>query len=657
MAPRRSTARASSATPVRGATPAKRSTRASSVLEPDDAIPRRATRGASQQPNLANGDVNNPRLPEVQIQQSYAYGSSKTPVLPTQLIARSRMNLREMAETIDAGVGQSEQHLQNHIEEKRKNLQKDAREDRARRRTSREPSQDGSVASDDAEQNRSRRVAAWASSVDNPQLDEIPEEDREAEREEEEEQEEEEEMEEEEEEEEDNLPRHSPDDASNKDTDPSSFPSGVFDHSYNYERGLRKPNVTIRQPQEPFSRKASNVIKEQAQRARRASSQYSSSIAAWSRRLVHSVGKSINDLPNSPLISIMTTLLFSLLFVGGASLLFCFAYSNYMCDPLSTSPVSQTLQRYCGTCARSPSTPLNFTLGAGDDLSKLTTAINNINTQLRVLETRFNDKVDSQHAADKDIDSLKRQQTELSSHVANLKIRGGHSSAQLGDVGSPIIPKVNYFAPNNGAIVEPRLTSPTMQKPLAFAQRVLLRIFFSTRYVTKPPTTALSAWQDVGDCWCASTVPNNEQVQDDTMRLGVKVTEMIYPTELVVENYPGRGSLLPGSIPRMIELWADFEHLDSREWESLNIRHFQGERGSPIGSTYARIARMEYDASSEASHVQTFSLDVNQGALAYAAQNFVVRATENYGAEYTCLYRVRLHGRPVFEHSQEKLAT
>ncbi|KAJ9613360.1 hypothetical protein H2200_003302 [Cladophialophora chaetospira] len=643
MAPRRSTARAASATPVRGATPAKRSTRAGSVLDQEDAIPRRTTRGASQQPGLVNGDVNNPRLPEVQIQQSYAYGSSKTPVLPTQLIARKQMNIREMAATIDAGVDQAEQNLQNHLAETRANLQRDSREERARRRASREPSQEGSVASDEAEQTKSRRVAAWASSVN---LNGIPEDEQEAKEDEEQEVEEDEELEDD-----DDAPQNIPDDASNKDTDPSSFPSGVFDHSYNYERGLRKPNVTIRQPQEPFFQKASTAIKEQVERSRQVSSHAASSISAWSQRLLHSIAKSINDLPNSPLISILTTLLFALLCIGGASLLFCFTYSNYVCDPLSTSPVSQTLQRYCGTCTRSASSgPLNFTLGAGDDLSKFTSAINNINNQLRVMETRINDKVDSQHAAvDQDLDALKRQHAELSNHVTNFKLGGGQPSTSFGGVASPIIPKVNYFAPNNGAIVDPRLTSPTMQKPLAFAQRVLLRMLLSTRYVTKEPITALSAWQDVGDCWCASPAPA-EQYHTDTMRLGVKVTEMIYPTEIVIENYPGQGSLLPGSIPKVIELWADFEHLDSREWEALNIRQMQGEAGSPIGSTYAMIGKMEYDASSEASHVQTFPLDVNQGALAHAAQSFVVRATENYGAEYTCLYRVRLHGVSVFEH-------
>ena len=646
MAPRRSTARASSATPVRGATPAKPSTRAGSVVEPEDAIPRRVTRGASQQPSLADGNVNNPKLPEVQLQQSYAYGSSKTPVLPTQLIARSRMNLREMADTIDAGVNQAEQHLQNHIEETHAHLQKDTRADRARRRASREPSQEGSVSGDDAPQSRSQRVAAWATSVDSPQLNGIPEKDQD---------EAEVEDQAEEEDQDDSVARSTPDaDAQDKETDPSSFPSGVFDHSYNYERGLRKPNVTFRERQEPILRKAWIATKARARETREASSEFVSSMSKWSSRLLQSIGRAINDLPNSPLISILTTLLFALLFIGGASFLFCYTYSNFVCDPLSTSPVSQSLQKYCGSCTRSPSTfPSNFTLGSGDDLSKLTVAINNINSQLRVLETRMNDKVESQYAVmDQNIDVLKCQHSELSNHVASLKL-GGQSNSLSGNVASPVIPKVNYFAPNNGAVVEPRFTSPTMQKPLAFAQRVVLRVLLSTRYVTKPPLTALSPWQDVGDCWCASSGPSYIQYQGDTMRLGVKVTEMIYPTELVMENYPSAGSLLPGSTPRHVELWADFEHLDSREWESLNIRQMQGERGSPVGPTYALLGRMEYDASRDASHVQAFPLDVNQGSLAFAAQNFVVGITGNYGAEYTCLYRVRLHGVPVFEHDWE----
>jgi hypothetical protein len=607
---------------------------------------------------LTAGDVNNPRLPEIQIQQSYAYGSSKTPILPTQLKARGRMTLREMAATIDAGVDQAEEQIKQHLEESRANLQKEARSDRARRRASRDNSREGSVGSEDREQSKSRQVAAWASSledVDNAPLDNIQEEPQELNDDTPQYADEEEQEAQEQEDDNDSDVDHDPGDASNKETDPSSFPSGIFDHSYSYERGLRKPNVTVRKGQEPVFGMVSNMIKQQAQHTMQLSSAIVSSVLEWIRRLLESIGASIKDIPSSPLIGVTTTILFTLLVISTASLLFCSIFTNLLCDADSVSPVSQTLQRYCGGCARSTSPisiPFNLSGSPGADAAQFDAFLNKINKQIRSLEARIQEHVDSQYASvDKNIDVLKKQHAELSTHIANLKVSGQPSTVG-GDVASPVIPKINYFAPNNGARINPRLTSPTSQKPLGFYQRVLLRVFLSARYVTKGPTTALEPWQDVGDCWCASTTPGEPQDQMDTMRLGVVAPEMIYPTEVVIENYPSGGSIIPGSAPYTIELWADFDHLDSREWEGLNVRAMQGEQGSPIGSTYALVGKMQYDATAEASHVQSFALDVNQRSrLAYAAKNYVVRVPENHGAHYTCLYRVRLHGVPVFEHS------
>ncbi|KAJ9501362.1 hypothetical protein H2202_003156 [Exophiala xenobiotica] len=612
MAPRRSAARASSATPIRAGSPTKRSTRASSVLSPEDVAPRRGARGLSQQPNLAESSVNNPRLPEVQIQQSYAYGSSKTPMLPTQLVPRSKMNLREMAETIDSGVEQAQQHLRNHVDEARANLQQDPRAERARRRASRENSREPSAGSDDVERNKTQRVAAWASSLESSQLDEIPEE---------------------------NDAAPSTPEASHKDTDPSSFPSGMFEHSYNYERGLRRPNITVRKREEPVLRKAWTTTKQYAQQSREASTEIFDSVSQWFQRLWQASGKAIRDVPDSSLVKVVTSLLSVLLVMSAASLLFCYTYSHFICDPYTTSPVGLTLQKYCGSCVRAPDTTLNFTSGSDADMSKLSATLNNMNNQMRAIELRLNDKLDSTYThVGKDLEMLRKQHSELSNHIAGLEF--GHSTSS-GDVASPVIAKINFFAPNNGALVEPRLTSPTREKPLAFGRRVLLRIIASTHYQTKQPETALSPWQDVGDCWCSSSVPSEQ----DTMRLGVRVAEPIFPTELVVENYPTAGSLFPGATPKHIELWADFTHLDSHEWQSLNIRQMQG--NSAIGPTWGLIGQMEYDASEEAPHVQAFRLDVNQHQGLYAAQSFVVRVVSNYGSDYTCLYRVRLHGVPV----------
>lgn len=586
------------------------------MIAPEDGIHRRVTRGASQQPSLAEGAVNNPRLPEVQIQQSYAYGSSQAPVLPAQLVARNKMNLREMAATIDAGVEQAQQHLQEHIEETHANLQKESRAERAARRAS---SREGSVASDDVEKSKTQRVAAWASSLESSQLDEIPEEEGKS------------------------STRSTPDDATHKDTDPSSFPSGIFDHSYNYERGLRRPNVTIRRRGADTSlQHALKTAKTASNYTRQTSSHVLTSTSRWISGLFRACVTAVGELPNSPFIKVVVNLLFGLLFASAAALLFCHTYTNYVCDPYSSTAMGQTLQRYCGSCTRTPSDPLNLTSGHGADLSKLSAALSGIHSQMRAIESRLSDKIDSQYAiVDQDIGVLRRQHSELSTHLSGLK--AGKSSSG-GNVASPVIAKVNYFAPNNGAEVQTRLTSPTKQRPPSFIPRVLLRMAWSTLYDTRPAVTALQPWQDVGDCWCSSADPSHQ----DSMRLGVKVTEMIYATELVVENYPNAGTLIPGSTPKKIEVWADFAHLDSREWEELNIRQLQGV--GAIGPTYALIGELEYDTSAEAAHVQAFPLAVNQDQHLYAAQTFVVRVVSNHGADYTCMYRVRMHGVPVVGH-------
>lgn len=520
------------------------------------------------------------------------------------------MNLREMAATLDADVEQADQHLRDHAKEAHASLQRTSRGERAHRRASRENSQEPSAGVEDVEKNNTQRVAAWASSLESSQLDEIPEED---------------------------VQRSISDDvASHKDTDPSSFPSGMFEHSYNYERGLRRPNITVRQIEQPFLHKMWDVSKQYVQQTGDKASQLSSSLLDWTWQLLQESGRVIKDLPNSSIIPLFIHFLFVILVMAATSLILCYSYSHFICDPYTTSPVGLTLQRYCGSCVRTPDGLLNVTSGNNADLSKLSATLTNLNSQIRALELRLNDKIDTQFAKRKeDMETMRQQQSELSNRIEGLKFE---RTASSGDVASPVIPKINYFSPKHGALVEPRLTSPTLLSPLSFGRRVLLRLVGSTYYQTQHAETALSAWQDVGDCWCSSSALTAQ----DTMRLGVRTARLIYPTEIVLENYPVAGSRAPGATPKRIEIWADFEHLDSRAWMALDIRSMQG--NSPIGPSWGMIGQMEYDASKEAAHVQAFRLDVNGHSNIYSAQTFVVRIVSNYGSDFTCLYRVRMHG-------------
>ncbi|KAE8155684.1 hypothetical protein BDV40DRAFT_283119 [Aspergillus tamarii] len=68
------------------------------------AVTRTSDRGTpSYIPTMSSPDARNPALPDIPTKQSFAYGSSTTPILPRELAAKPRMNLVEMAVNIDDG--------------------------------------------------------------------------------------------------------------------------------------------------------------------------------------------------------------------------------------------------------------------------------------------------------------------------------------------------------------------------------------------------------------------------------------------------------------------------------------------------------------------------------------------------------------------------
>lgn len=164
-----------------------------------------------------------------------------------------------------------------------------------------------------------------------------------------------------------------------------------------------------------------------------------------------------------------------------------------------------------------------------------------------------------------------------------------------------------------------------------------------THYANSP-ATALTAWHDYGDCWCAADQPKFGELGQDFVRLSLSTNEMIYPSELVVEHVPSAANPTREATPRKIELWADFSHLNDDEWRQLKLDDMQ--QGNVLGPNWAKVGKMKYDVS-RSNHVQTGLLDVNQYELQHTAQHFMVRVTANYGGKNVCLYRVRLHGRPV----------
>lgn len=619
MAPRRSVGRNATATPAR-------TTRATGAVAVDSSATRRTTRSTSQQPGVRDDVVNNPQLPELQTQQSYAYGATKTPNLPEQLGSKDPGSLRQIADHIDDGVEDADEQLQSQATQRRDKIDSSPPVDPARRVSSQQPMQAPTETSRRASRplvaqpsskDKQARIEAWADSLEDSELDDIPEE-------------------------EDNLSEE-PDDATHKDTEPSSFPSINLDHSYNYERGLRKPRPAfVEQIQGPSLMHRSRASMTAAILGAQGSIGSAwTSLSVWTGRMGNATATAVKEIPDSSLVAGTVTLLVATLLILITGFLFCSLYTRLLCDPTSTSVVATNLQRFCGSCT--VAAPM-FDLSPQDsqDLGKITTALSALNQQIQSIERRLSLKIESKQAALKsEMDGLKQQHDTLSTHLHNMQYS---QPAQLeSSIASPLIPKINFFAPSNGALVHPLRSSPTRARQRSLPARFLLRMTGLTKYQANPPVTALEPWQDIGDCWCGPDVPSDSA--QDVLRLAVTTREMLYPTELVIEHFPAEGSLRPDTAPKTLQLWADFGHLSFDEWQKLRLSDMQEE--NMLGNRHAKLGDMEYVSDPGSNHVQRFRLNVNQHGLLYHARDFIIRVKENYGAEFGCLYRVRLHGLPL----------
>ena len=604
MAPRKSVGRTSTATPAR-------TTRATSAVAVDSSSARRTTRATSQrparegseQPGIRDDVVNNPQLPELQTQQSYAYGSTKTPNLPEQLGGKDPTTLRQIADNIDDEMDDSQFQ---------KEVESSPALGRTRQTTSRERSRVPAGKPKPAQNDKEARIAAWADSLDESQLDDIPEEDS----------------------------SEAQDDATHKDTDPSSFPSVILDHSYNYERGLRKPR-----PAYQLEEKGPSILQRTGENLRDGAASVweklanvRDSVLMWLGRMGDSTATALKAVPDSRLVAATVTLLAATILVAAAGFLFCSLYTRMLCDPTSPSVIGLNLQKFCGSCQVTPTT-FDFSDADSQDISKVTNVLSSLSRQIQEVERRLGQRIDKNQAGlEPEMDLLRQQHSDLSNHLHNMQY--SQSSISSEGIASPLIPKINFFAPSNGAIIIPTRSSPTRARQKSFPLRFLLRTVGMTKYQANPPIAALEPWQDVGDCWCGPDVVEGQ----DVLRLAVTTREMIYPTELVVEHLPAKGSLSPGTAPRKLQLWADFSHVSFDDWNRLRLSDLQ--EGNVLSSRHAKLGEMDYDTSGMRSHVQSFRLDVNQHGQFHYAKDFTLRVKENYGASFSCLYRVRLHGMP-----------
>ncbi|TVY27314.1 Sun domain-containing protein [Lachnellula hyalina] len=209
--------------------------------------------------------------------------------------------------------------------------------------------------------------------------------------------------------------------------------------------------------------------------------------------------------------------------------------------------------------------------------------------------------------------------------------------------------RVNHWSHKTGATIDINPTSKNYQFPstkLNIFRRAYRYAIRNPPPIPNPPEAALTSWEEHGDCWCTHAGGL------DGLGGSIAVTSgaSIYPEQVVVEHIAPTASLQPGAAPREMELWAyihDFDIYDTVK--ILSTQMFPPEsRAVEAQQTlgYVRIATWTYDIEST-ENIQAFPVQLDLKAFSVHTNKLIIRAKNNWGegkVEYTCLYRLRVHG-------------
>ncbi|EGF78795.1 hypothetical protein BATDEDRAFT_89980 [Batrachochytrium dendrobatidis JAM81] len=199
----------------------------------------------------------------------------------------------------------------------------------------------------------------------------------------------------------------------------------------------------------------------------------------------------------------------------------------------------------------------------------------------------------------------------------------------------------DYALESAGARVVYNLTSSTFTthfKPPVLG--LFARVMGIRKASGRSPSTALTQDISPGNCWAMS---------DSSGTLAISLAEPIIPTDMTIEHSHIQTSISDRhtSAPRQIELWAVF---DAVEFAKLDLNNNQvrlqtlGTLSSSNKKTQpAGILLGDFEFNPMTAALKTYPL---HRILNIKVNMVVVRIKNNWGnPKWTCIYRVRIHGR------------
>ena len=149
------------------------------------------------------------------------------------------------------------------------------------------------------------------------------------------------------------------------------------------------------------------------------------------------------------------------------------------------------------------------------------------------------------------------------------------------------------------------------------------------------PATALDDFKQPGQCW---------RFEGSAGQLGVRLSQKVAISSVTVDYVPRELVISVESAPKNMVLWG----VSDNKLAMPELAGAGGGRRLPAldgGHAFlVFLASFRYDPHA-VSNIQTFSL--KEEVRYQVFDRVIFEVLDNWGAEFTCLYRVRVHGKPA----------
>lgn len=231
--------------------------------------------------------------------------------------------------------------------------------------------------------------------------------------------------------------------------------------------------------------------------------------------------------------------------------------------------------------------------------------------------------------------------------------------AALAKFAADQIGEVDFAQYSAGGRVVPRLTSPTheIRMPGANMQSwswvlshivpLPVRPSSSGSHIVRGrmPVVALHHDTSPGMCWPFSGSHG---------QLGIQLIQRVFVRAITIDHIPASLALDGrASAPRDVEVWgvvsSDEERVAIQRWHQTSGRSLRKDPAPiPPSPSHVFLGAFSYDARADAPAIQTFPLGEHASALPFSFRVLQLHVLSNHGMrEFTCLYRVRVHGEPA----------